>query len=191
MGRSHMKLDITFALFECLENADYASVSTVDIIEAAGCSKRTFYNHFRDKYDIIQWYWDYSMQEYLNSPQHVYYHKYLELINNNYNAFSKIMEYLGQNNFFDFFVEYESKKYRQHISRNIYKKYPAALVDHAVTYSVQAAYFGTVLNMTSAEDFNDFVNRTLTNSTIPIETHSLAIFDGFLSSKVLPAEEHI
>ena len=35
------------------------------------------------------------------------------------------MEYLGQNNFFDFFVEYESRKYRQYISRNIYKKYSA------------------------------------------------------------------
>lgn len=101
------------------------------------------------------------------------------------------MEYLGQNNVFDFFVEYESRKYRQYISRNIYKKYSAALVDHAVTYSVQAAYFGTVMNMTSAEDFNDFVNKTLSSSTIPIETHSLAIFDGFLSSEVLPIEEHI
>ena len=33
----------------------FEKVSVIDIAERAGLSRKSFYNHFRDKYDLINW----------------------------------------------------------------------------------------------------------------------------------------
>ena len=50
------KIKIFQALAELLETEDFDSITVKQICETAKTGKTTFYAHFQDKYDIIQWF---------------------------------------------------------------------------------------------------------------------------------------
>ncbi len=46
---------IAQVLVELAKTKEIEKIQVVDICLRAGCSKQTFYNHFRDKYDVVSW----------------------------------------------------------------------------------------------------------------------------------------
>ncbi|WP_087881580.1 TetR/AcrR family transcriptional regulator C-terminal domain-containing protein [Arabiibacter massiliensis] len=49
------KRAIFHALYELMEERDFAKLTVGDIIERAGVSRSTFYRCFEDKYDVVNW----------------------------------------------------------------------------------------------------------------------------------------
>lgn len=49
------KAQFAAALRELMLDKPFEKVSVIDIAERAGLSRKSFYNHFRDKYDLINW----------------------------------------------------------------------------------------------------------------------------------------
>lgn len=50
-----MKKTISSALLTLLKNKDLEAITAADISLEANISKRTLYNHFKDKYVIFLW----------------------------------------------------------------------------------------------------------------------------------------
>lgn len=62
---------ILAAVERLLEQTSYDRLSVVDICKEAGVSRQTFYQHFKDKYDIAEWLWSQHSSRMLTNPQHV------------------------------------------------------------------------------------------------------------------------
>ncbi len=41
-----------------MESAPLERITVSEIVEGAGLTRQTFYRHFRDKYDLVNWYFD-------------------------------------------------------------------------------------------------------------------------------------
>lgn len=64
--KNHTEDLIAEALMEMAKTKELENIQVVDICRRIGCSKQTFYNHFRDKYDVVAWV--FSKNAYLRNP---------------------------------------------------------------------------------------------------------------------------
>lgn len=60
-----MKMHIAEAFMKCLKTSTFEQVTVKQICEEAEISRPTFYNHFRDKFDIPHWHFDLAGRSYL------------------------------------------------------------------------------------------------------------------------------
>ena len=51
------------ALLELSAQKPLEKITVKEIVNQAGAGRQTFYNHFSDKYDLINWFYDYSLEE--------------------------------------------------------------------------------------------------------------------------------
>lgn len=49
------KTRIAIATKQLVENTDFSAVTVTTIMKSAGLRRQTFYDHFRDKYDVLAW----------------------------------------------------------------------------------------------------------------------------------------
>ena len=65
MERSHdnMKYCLADALKRCMKQAPLEKITVSGIVEECGTTRQTFYRHFKDKYDLVNWYFDKILQE--------------------------------------------------------------------------------------------------------------------------------
>ena len=49
------KVAIANAMKQVMEKTPFDQITTADIINQCGISRKTFYYHFRDKYDVVNW----------------------------------------------------------------------------------------------------------------------------------------
>ena len=56
--KDHAKYRMVEAIGKCMERYPVESITVDQICREAGLSRQTFYRHFRDKYDLINWYFD-------------------------------------------------------------------------------------------------------------------------------------
>lgn len=61
--RENMKYYLADALKRCMKRAPLEKVTAGEIAEECGTSRQTFYRHFKDKYDLVNWYFDKILQE--------------------------------------------------------------------------------------------------------------------------------
>lgn len=55
MYKPSMKLRILEAAYELLEKSNLESITVQQIVERCGISRKSFYNHFSDKYAVFEW----------------------------------------------------------------------------------------------------------------------------------------
>lgn len=53
-----MKLRLAQAMNQCMKKASVENITIKEICFEANCSRQTFYRCFKDKYDLINWYFD-------------------------------------------------------------------------------------------------------------------------------------
>ncbi len=98
-------------------------VTVTQIIDACGISRQTFYNHFKDKYDIIEYVFDriasqataavYRGEGYLENAIK----EMLYVFQNNREYYSTVARMQGQNSFREFFSEYTNTFYSSVLER--------------------------------------------------------------------------
>lgn len=103
------KMALAASMKELMEQKDFSKISVGEICGKCGINRKSFYYHFRDKYDLVNW---------------IYYVDFLEHVNvsaadTSWNIFSSICHYFyseyrfyrnalqieGQNSFHDYFYE--------------------------------------------------------------------------------------
>ena len=87
-----------------LNTKELQDVTTTEIIERSGLSRATFYKHFKDKYELAQWEYDYLMQQLTietqsteDSAENI--RKIVYFVDSRRHIYKKILKYTGQNSF--------------------------------------------------------------------------------------------
>ena len=61
------KKRIAKAFRDLLATREFDKISIVDIMESAGIRRQTFYNHFLDKYELLDWIFENDLTEYITN----------------------------------------------------------------------------------------------------------------------------
>ena len=56
--QDQMKYRLAEAMKGCMRRAPLEKITVGEIVEACGTTRQTFYRHFKDKYDLVNWYFD-------------------------------------------------------------------------------------------------------------------------------------
>lgn len=59
------KIQILDAMDLLMKKMSFANLTVTAICRVAGVSRQTFYRHFIDKFQVVQWYWDLLAEQYL------------------------------------------------------------------------------------------------------------------------------
>ena len=103
------KKALAASMKELMESTPFAKISVGEICRKCGISRKTFYYHFKDKYELVNWIFYTELLTYLEKKQHtvgdsllldVCYH-----FNDNIKFYSNAFSVVGQNSFKDFFSE--------------------------------------------------------------------------------------
>ena len=60
-----IKYKLATAMKECMKSASVEKITVTEIVETCGVTRQTFYRNFKDKYDLINWYFDKILLEIL------------------------------------------------------------------------------------------------------------------------------
>lgn len=52
------KYKLAASIKECMKTTPVDRITVKDIVEGCGLTRQTFYRNFKDKYDLINWYFD-------------------------------------------------------------------------------------------------------------------------------------
>lgn len=97
------------AVKELMQQKPFAKISVGDICEQCGMSRKSFYYHFRDKYDLVNWifYSDFlrSLQEEPCENGWLLMRNLCRLFYKDRHFYANALQVRGQNSFRDYFVE--------------------------------------------------------------------------------------
>ncbi len=103
------KQALAFALKERMEEKTFEKISVSDICESCDMNRKSFYYHFKDKYDLVNWIFRTEFAE--SSKKN--YPDFWKLMGNlcdylyvNKEFYFKAMQIKGQNSFAEYFKEY-------------------------------------------------------------------------------------
>ena len=103
------KKRITKAFRDLLATREFDKISIVDIMESAGIRRQTFYNHFLDKYELLDWIFENDLTEYItNNLDFISGQKLLQELffyfEQERDFYIQLFDIQGQNNFYDHFI---------------------------------------------------------------------------------------
>ena len=58
-----MKYRLAEAVKVCMKTTSVEKITVKEIVDACGTTRQTFYRHFQDKYDLVNWYFDKLAQQ--------------------------------------------------------------------------------------------------------------------------------
>ncbi len=102
-----MRKAISDALERLLTKANsFQDVTVQDILDECGLSRPTFYRYFSDKYDVVNWNYTYHVEELTGlyedaASDEEMLRNFIRFFYDKRQYFSKVMEYLGQNSFYE------------------------------------------------------------------------------------------
>ena len=97
------------AMKELMEKQDFASISVGEICEACCMSRKGFYYHFRDKYDLVNWIYYTEFIDRISSKDYAspwdFWEDLCSYFYENRKFYLNAFAVEGQNSFSDFFAE--------------------------------------------------------------------------------------
>ena len=97
------KRDLAVAFKELLEQMPFEKINVSDIATKTGLSRKSFYYHYRDKYDLVSGILE---REFLQFHEGTEDKKWMEALCDylyeHHDFYRKVMEYEGQNSFMEF-----------------------------------------------------------------------------------------
>lgn len=109
------------ALQELLETTPLEKISVNDIVEQAQVGRNTFYYHFVDKYDLVNWYFQTGVTQFLLTRAQFNTWKHLlicleEYFRENKTFYTKALEYNGQNSLQEYIFHYMGAIFEERLS---------------------------------------------------------------------------
>lgn len=96
-------------LKKLMNKKPFAKISVGDICEACGMNRKSFYYHFRDKYDLVNWIFDTEFIEAASSNDYETWWQFLESIflyfYKEQDFYRHALQITGQNSFQDYFKQ--------------------------------------------------------------------------------------
>ena len=66
------------ALKNCMQTKSFAKITVMDICEECGMNRKTFYYHFKDKFDLVNWIFNIECLKQLHHSEYVFLWKILK-----------------------------------------------------------------------------------------------------------------
>lgn len=107
------------SLLELLENKSIEEITVTEISHNCCISSRAFYNHFRDKHDVVSSIYIKKMTPFLDEPLNEWYYHLADFMQKHNSYMSNCIIYRGQNCLADTIVTMEWKKLKRHIKPEI------------------------------------------------------------------------
>lgn len=97
------KRELAAAFKELLEQMPFEKINVSDIATQTGLSRKSFYYHFRDKYDLVSgiFQWEF-LQHHAETEPKVWMEALCDYLHEHRDFYRKVMEYEGQNSFIEF-----------------------------------------------------------------------------------------
>ena len=112
MERSHdnMKYCLADALKRCMKQAPLEKITVSGIVEECGTTRQTFYRHFKDKYDLVNWIFDVEFMTVVSQKPNAGGKEFLEELcgyfYENTKFYRSALQIEGQNSFHEHFTEF-------------------------------------------------------------------------------------
>lgn len=94
---------------ELMEREDFSKISVADICNGCGMNRKSFYYHFKDKYDLVNWIFDIEFLSVMNPREQSDSWKMMEALcfyfYENRKFYANALQIKGQNSFEEHFVE--------------------------------------------------------------------------------------
>lgn len=136
------------SVLELLSEYPLEKITVSKIAENCSLSKRTFYYHFSDKYDLANKAYYYQMCKYCDDNKgtltlHGFLSHIAGFIHENLNYFSHLAQYKGQNNIADFNIIHMRKIFIQIIEDSFNDEVTEELYDIITFYIVGMTHYVT------------------------------------------------
>lgn len=98
------KKALASSLKELMETQPLTKISVGDICEKCGMNRKSFYYHFCDKYELVNWIFDTEFNEIRNRPGHIAdFEEICEYFYSDREFYCNALRMTGQNSFRDYF----------------------------------------------------------------------------------------
>ena len=98
------KRALASSLKELMKTQPLTKISVGDICEKCGMNRKSFYYHFCDKYDLVNWIFDTEFSEIRNRPDHIAnFEDICEYFYSDREFYRSALQITGQNSFRDYF----------------------------------------------------------------------------------------
>ena len=98
------------ALKDLMTDQPFEKISVAEICESCGMNRKSFYYHFRDKYDLVEWIFDSEFVRMMGQEQQSDRWELLSCLCRYFyqerNFYTKALEVTGQNSFRQYFYDY-------------------------------------------------------------------------------------
>lgn len=158
------------ALKELMEEVPFKKISVGDICEKCDMNRKSFYYHFRDKYDLINWIFDTEFiamaSSRSGSDQWPFFETMCHYFYDNRSFYYKVLQIQGQNSFGEHFREFIHPLLRSRIEEILGKKDLHIMCIDFFADGVVCAIMRWLLNKDcmKPEEFVDII-RNLVQST--------------------------
>ena len=148
MEKHEVDLMLAEGLKRCMKECDFEKVRVGDICEKSGISRQTFYRHFKDKYDLLNWYFEIILTNSFNhmGQGNTLYDaliKKLSYIKQEKLFFSQAFRYDEQNNLKDHDYELIYAFYKDKLCQQSHQLLPSN-IDFILQMYCQGSVFMTV-----------------------------------------------
>ena len=137
------KQSLASALKELMEEKNFSKISISDICERCGMSRKNFYYHFKDKYNLLNWIFDTEFLEVTArrnaSATEDLFVLMCTYFYDNRNFYRKAFEVKGQNSFCEHFYELLYTAFQAHLHE---------ILGKANTSEFQVNFFADAIAMT-------------------------------------------
>jgi len=141
----NVKEALADALIRLTETKRLLDITVQDIAVECNTSRRTFYNHFRDKYDLANWVYESKTNRILESfdASRSWDECLLDVYDNfrnNLAFFKNISSFSGQNSFAEHFYKYHRKYFIEYIGGRYGKDALSDELMYAIEYNIYGQY---------------------------------------------------
>lgn len=148
MDKHQVNLMLAEGLKRCMKTCDFEKVRVGDICEKSGVSRQTFYRHFKDKYDLLNWYFEIILENSFHrmgkgTTLHDALVKKLSYIKEERLFFTQAFRYDEQNNLKDHDYELIYAFYKDKLTQHTHQLLPSN-IDFILRMYCQGSVFMTV-----------------------------------------------
>ena len=166
--RKSTKELILSSLYDLLREKPYEKITVSAIVRNCGISQRTFYHHFRDKHDLVEWSYLHVLDDYYErNRKGITFRKWLrfmtEAVWEHRLVLQKIAQYSGQNSLPTSLQKPLTERCLNVIS-DVYDDPITEELSNAVSF-----YIGGLIR---------YVERALNEAVIPTPEESILIFEA-------------
>ena len=111
---------LALALKELMKTSPLEKISVGDITRQAGVGRNTFYYHFKDKYDLVNWIFETESAKLMETPADdwgCFLGQLDSYIRQNFSFYKNALEYSGQNSLQDYIFDVLEKRLTQRIGQ--------------------------------------------------------------------------